>query len=414
MKKGLFGKVSRSLAACALTTAVAALSLPFSAFAAGNATLSLRHFTAGSGTVEQGSASMRVFLDSAPGEYTVTDGEGQREIRFATLSDAVRAQYGVEEGYLSYASVSLQGNEAVTISGLPNGAKYQVQEDTAALGAGDSTEPYYFDREGVVSENEAIEAVSVDHKNGETPVVIRKTWLDGNRTEYRPNSITVRIDALDQNQKLIEGESRLAVVKPNADGRWYFVEGLHRLEKATASNARRASASDALLASASDAEREGEVQTLSYYRIAEVSGGSAYVLNFPVAERIRQVGAHLNFDIANRYYGTTGNSGGGRSYTGGGRATGRSAAYRNSSTGTAPTSSVTEVRPMNPANNNEIPNRLAAPSRDAGISGPVAVQAQRGKKSGLPKTGQASSAAAAAFSIAGLALLLYCHKREEY
>lgn len=406
MKKGLFAKVSRSLAACALTATVAALSFPFSAFAAGNATLSLRHFTAGSGTVEQGSASMRVFLDSAPGEYTVTDGEGQREIRFATLSDAVRAQYGVEEGYLSYASVSLQGNEAVTISGLPNGAKYQVQEDTAALGAGYSTEPYYFDREGAVSENEAIEAVGVDHKNGETPVVIRKTWLDGNRTEYRPNSITVRIDALDQNQKLIEGESRLAVVKPNADGRWYFVEGLHRLEKATASNARRASASDA--------EREGEVQTLSYYRIAEVSGGSAYVLNFPVAERIRQVGAHLNFDIANRYYGTTGNSGGGRSYTGGGRATGRSAAYRNSSTGTAPTSSVTEVRPMNPANNNEIPNRLAAPSRDAGISGPVAVQAQRGKKSGLPKTGQASSAAAAAFSIAGLALLLYCHKREEY
>ena len=317
MKKGLFGKVSRSLAACALTATVAALSLPFSAFAAGNATLSLRHFTAGSGTVEQGSASMRVFLDSAPGEYTVTDGEGQREIRFATLSDAVRAQYGVEEGYLSYASVSLQGNEAVTISGLPNGAKYQVQEDTAALGAGYSTEPYYFDREGAVSENEAIEAVSVDHKNGETPVVIRKTWLDGNRTEYRPNSITVRIDALDQNQKLIEGESRLAVVKPNADGRWYFVEGLHRLEKATASNARRASASDALLASASDAEREGEVQTLSYYRIAEVSGGAAYMLNFPVAERIRQVGAHLNFDIANRYYGTTGNSGGGRSYTGG-------------------------------------------------------------------------------------------------
>ena len=406
MKKGLFAKVSRSLAACALTATVAALSFPFSAFAAGNATLSLRHFTAGSGTVEQGSASMRVFLDSAPGEYTVTDGEGQREIRFATLSDAVRAQYGVEEGYLSYASVSLQGNEAVTISGLPNGAKYQVQEDTAALGTGYSTEPYYFDREGAVSENEAIEAVSVDHKNGETPVVIRKTWLDGNRTEYRPNSITVRIDALDQNQKLIEGESRLAVVKPNADGRWYFVEGLHRLEKATASNARRASASDA--------EREGEVQTLSYYRIAEVSGGSAYVLNFPVAERIRQVGAHLNFDIANRYYGTTGNSGGGRSYTGGGSATGRGAAYRNSTTGTAPTSSVTEVRPMNPANNNEIPNRLAAPSRDAGISGPVAVQAQRGKKSGLPKTGQASSAAAAAFSIAGLALLLYCHKREEY
>jgi len=406
MKKGLFAKVSRSFVACALTATVAALSFPLSAFAAGNATLSLRHFTAGSDTVEQGSASMRVFLDSAPSEYTVTDGEGQREIRFATLSDAVRAQYGVEEGYLSYASVSLQGNEAVTISGLPNGAKYQVQEDTAALGTGYSTEPYYFDREGAVSENEAIEAVSVDHKNGETPVVIRKTWLDGNRTEYRPNSITVRIDALDQNQKLIEGESRLAVVKPNADGRWYFVEGLHRLEKATASNARRASASDA--------EREGEVQTLSYYRIAEVSGGSAYVLNFPVAERIRQVGAHLNFDIANRYYGTTGNSGGGRSYTGGGRATGRSAAYRNSSTGTAPTSSVTEVRPMNPANNNEIPNRLAAPSRDAGISGPVAVQAQRGKKSGLPKTGQASSAAAAAFSIAGLALLLYCHKREEY
>ena len=331
MKKGLFAKVSRSFVACALTATVAALSFPLSAFAAGNATLSLRHFTAGSGTVEQGSASMRVFLDSAPGEYTVTDGEGQREIRFATLSDAVRAQYGVEEGYLSYASVSLQGNEAVTISGLPNGAKYQVQEDTAALGTGYSTEPYYFDREGAVSENEAIEAVSVDHKNGETPVVIRKTWLDGNRTEYRPNSITVRIDALDQNQKLIEGESRLAVVKPNADGGWYFVEGLHRLEKATASNARRASASDALLASASDAEREGEVQTLSYYRIAEVSGGSAYVLNFPVAERIRQVGAHLNFDIANRYYGTTGNSGGGRSYTGGGRATGRSAAYRNSS-----------------------------------------------------------------------------------
>ena len=194
MKKGLFAKVSRSFVACALTATVAALSLPLSAFAAGNATLSLRHFTAGSGTVEQGSASMRVFLDSAPGEYTVTDGEGQREIRFATLSDAVRAQYGVEEGYLSYASVSLQGNEAVTISGLPDGAKYQVQEDTAALGAGYSTEPYYFDREGAVSENEAIEAVSVDHKNGETPVVIRKTWLDGNRTEYRPSSLRVSRD----------------------------------------------------------------------------------------------------------------------------------------------------------------------------------------------------------------------------
>ena len=75
MKKGLFAKVSRSFVACALTATVEALSFPLSAFAAGNATLSLRHFTAGSGTVEQGSASMRVFLDSAPGEYTVTDGE---------------------------------------------------------------------------------------------------------------------------------------------------------------------------------------------------------------------------------------------------------------------------------------------------------------------------------------------------
>ena len=70
MKKGLFAKVSRSFVACALTATVAALSFPLSAFAAGNATLSLRHFTAGSGTVEQGSASMRVFLDSAPGEDT--------------------------------------------------------------------------------------------------------------------------------------------------------------------------------------------------------------------------------------------------------------------------------------------------------------------------------------------------------
>ncbi len=413
MKKRLFGKLSQSLAACALTAAVAALSFPLSAFAAGNATLSLRHFTAGSGSVEQGSATMQVFLSSAPAQYTVTVGETQREIHFATLSDAVRAQYGVEEAYQSHASVRLEGNEAASISGLDQGTKYRVEEDTEALGAGYSAEPYYFDREGFVSENRAMEAVSVDHKNGETPVVIRKTWQDGDHAEYRPSSITVRIDALDQNRQLIEGESRLATLKPNADGRWYFVEGVHSLEKATASKARRASASDALLASSSDAGREGEVQSLSYYRIAEVSGGVKYVLDFPFAERIRAVGEHLDFDIVNRYTGGSGSSGG-RSYTGGGRATGRSAAYRGSTTGTAPTSSVTEVRPMNPANNNEIPNRLAAPSRDAGVSGPVAAQAQRGRKSGLPKTGQASSAAAAAFSIAGLALLLYCHKREEY
>jgi len=52
---------------------------------------------------------------------------------------------------------------------------------------------------------------------------------------------------------VIPGKSRIATVRPNADGQWYFVEGLHQLEKATDTNAVRASRSNAQLASASEA-----------------------------------------------------------------------------------------------------------------------------------------------------------------
>ena len=313
MKKGMFGKFARRLAACAMTASLAALSFPLSAFAAGNAKLSLRHFTAGSGVAVQGDASVQVFLSSAPGTYSLERNGEKQEIRFATLSDAVRAQYGVDSAYVSYATVNLYGNDAAKIDGLADGTSYFVKEDTENLSSVYAREPYYFGNQGSVSGYAETEAVSVDHRTGETPVVIRKTWDDSNNVSARPTEIKVRFDALDAEQNVIPGKSRIATVRPNADGQWYFVEGLHQLEKATDANAVRASRSNAQLASASEAEREGEVQSVHAYRLSEVLSGGNYVLRFPAASRIRAVGQDMNFDLVNSYYFSSGSgsSGGG-------------------------------------------------------------------------------------------------------
>ena len=418
MKKGMFGKFARSFAACAMTASLAALGFPLSAFAAGNAKLSLRHFTAGSGIAVQGDASVQVFLTSAPDTYSLERNGEKQEIRFATLSDAVRAQYGLDSAYASYATVNLYGNDAAKIDGLADGTSYFVKEDTANLSSVYAREPYYFGNQGSVSAYAETEAVSVDHRTGETPVVIRKTWDDSNNVSARPTEIKVRFDALDAEQNVIPGQSRIATVRPNADGQWYFVEGLHQLEKATDTNAVRASRSNAQLASASEAEREGEVQSVHSYRLSEVLSGGNYVLRFPATSRIRAVGQDMNFDLVNSYYFSSSSSGG-RSYTGSGRMSGRSAAYRGSATNTSATVPGSNDSGFTPAANATVDGTgsLTAPStgaalRNAGnrLAGQVSA---RGRKGRMPKTGQPASAAAAVFCAAGLGVLLLFRKKEE-
>jgi hypothetical protein len=419
MKKGMFGKFARSFAACAMTASLAALGFPLSAFAAGNAKLSLRHFTAGSGIAVQGDASVQVFLTSAPDTYSLERNGEKQEIRFATLSDAVRAQYGLDSAYASYATVNLYGNDAAKIDGLADGTSYFVKEDTANLSSVYAREPYYFGNQGSVSAYAETEAVSVDHRTGETPVVIRKTWDDSNNVSARPAEIKVRFDALDAEQNVIPGQSRIATVRPNADGQWYFVEGLHQLEKATDTNAVRASRSNAQPASASEAEREGEVQSVHSYRLSEVLSGGNYVLRFPATSRIRAVGQDMNFDLVNSYYFSSSSSGGGRSYTGSGRMSGRSAAYRGSATNTSATVPGSNDSGFTPAANATVDGTgsLTAPStgaalRNAGnrLAGPVSASGRKGR---MPKTGQPASAAAAVFCAAGLGVLLLFRKKEE-
>lgn len=419
MKKGMFGKFARRLAACAMTASLAALSFPLSAFAAGNAKLSLRHFTAGSGVAVQGDASVQVFLTSAPDSYSLERNGEKQEIRFATLSDAVRAQYGLDSAYASYATVNLYGNDAAKIDGLADGTSYFVKEDTANLSSVYAREPYYFGNQGSVSAYAETEAVSVDHRTGETPVVIRKTWDDSNNVSARPAEIKVRFDALDAEQNVIPGQSRIATVRPNADGQWYFVEGLHQLEKATDTNAVRASRSNAQLASASEAEREGEVQSVHSYRLSEVLSGGNYVLRFPATSRIRAVGQDMNFDLVNSYYFSSSSSGGGRSYTGSGRMSGRSTAYRGSATNTSATVPGSNDSGFTPAANATVDGTgsLTAPStgaalRNAGnrLAGPVSASGRKGR---MPKTGQPASAAAAVFCAAGLGVLLLFRRKEE-
>ena len=419
MKKGMFGKFARSFAACAMTASLAALGFPLSAFAAGNAKLSLRHFTAGSGIAVQGDASVQVFLTSAPDTYSLERNGEKQEIRFATLSDAVRAQYGLDSAYASYATVNLYGNDAAKIDGLADGTSYFVKEDTANLSSVYAREPYYFGNQGSVSAYAETEAVSVDHRTGETPVVMRKTWDDSNNVSARPAEIKVRFDALDAEQNVIPGQSRIATVRPNADGQWYFVEGLHQLEKATDTNAVRASRSNAQPASASEAEREGEVQSVHSYRLSEVLSGGNYVLRFPATSRIRAVGQDMNFDLVNSYYFSSSSSGGGRSYTGSGRMSGRSAAYRGSATNTSATVPGSNDSGFTPAANATVDGTgsLTAPStgaalRNAGnrLAGPVSASGRKGR---MPKTGQPASAAAAVFCAAGLGVLLLFRKKEE-
>lgn len=419
MKKGMFGKFARSFAACAMTASLAALGFPLSAFAAGNAKLSLRHFTAGSGIAVQGDASVQVFLTSAPDTYSLERNGEKQEIRFATLSDAVRAQYGLDSAYASYATVNLYGNDAAKIDGLADGTSYFVKEDTANLSSVYAREPYYFGNQGSVSAYAETEAVSVDHRTGETPVVIRKTWDDSNNVSARPAEIKVRFDALDAEQNVIPGQSRIATVRPNADGQWYFVEGLHQLEKATDTNAMRASRSNAQLASASEAEREGEVQSVHSYRLSEVLSGGNYVLRFPATSRIRVVGQDMNFDLVNSYYFSSSSSGGGRSYTGSGRMSGRSAAYRGSATNTSATVPGSNDSGFTPAANATVDGTgsLTAPStgaalRNAGnrLAGQVSASGRKGR---MPKTGQPASAAAAVFCAAGLGVLLLFRRKEE-
>ena len=418
MKKGMFGKFARSFAACAMTASLAALGFPLSAFAAGNAKLSLRHFTAGSGIAVQGDASVQVFLTSAPDTYSLERNGEKQEIRFATLSDAVRAQYGLDSAYASYATVNLYGNDAAKIDGLADGTSYFVKEDTANLSSVYAREPYYFGNQGSVSAYAETEAVSVDHRTGETPVVIRKTWDDSNNVSARPTEIKVRFDALDAEQNVIPGQSRIATVRPNADGQWYFVEGLHQLEKATDTNAVRASRSNAQLASASEAEREGEVQSVHSYRLSEVLSGGNYVLRFPATSRIRAVGQDMNFDLVNSYYFSSSSSGG-RSYTGSGRMSGRSAAYRGSATNTSATVPGSGDSSFTPSANATVDGTgsLTAPStgaalRNAGnrLAGPVSASGRKGR---MPKTGQPASAAAAVFCAAGLGVLLLFRRKEE-
>lgn len=420
MKKGMFGKFARSFAACAMTASLAALGFPLSAFAAGNAKLSLRHFTAGSGIAVQGDASVQVFLTSAPDTYSLERNGEKQEIRFATLSDAVRAQYGVDSAYASYATVNLYGNDAAKIDGLADGTSYFVKEDTENLSSVYAREPYYFGNQGSVSGYAETEAVSVDHRTGETPVVIRKTWDDSNNVSARPTEIKVRFDALDAEQNVIPGKSRIATVRPNADGQWYFVEGLHQLEKATDANAVRASRSNAQLASASEAEREGEVQSVHAYRLSEVLSGGNYVLRFPAASRIRAVGQDMNFDLVNSYYFSS-SSGGGRSYTGSGsgRMSGRSAAYRGNATNTSATVPGSGDSSFTPSANATVDGTgsLTAPStgaalRNAGnrLAGQVSASGRKGR---MPKTGQPASAAAAVFCAAGLGVLLLFRRKEE-
>lgn len=419
MKKGMFGKFARSFAACAMTASLAALGFPLSAFAAGNAKLSLRHFTAGSGIAVQGDASVQVFLTSAPDTYSLERNGEKQEIRFATLSDAVRAQYGLDSAYASYATVNLYGNDAAKIDGLADGTSYFVKEDTANLSSVYAREPYYFGNQGSVSAYAETEAVSVDHRTGETPVVIRKTWDDSNNVSARPAEIKVRFDALDAEQNVIPGQSRIATVRPNADGQWYFVEGLHQLEKATDTNAVRASRSNAQPASASEAEREGEVQSVHSYRLSEVLSGGNYVLRFPATSRIRAVGQDMNFDLVNSYYFSSSSSGGGRSYTGSGRMSGRSTAYRGSATNTSATVPGSNDSGFTPAANATVDGTgsLTAPStgaalRNAGnrLAGQVSASGRKGR---MPKTGQPASAAAAVFCAAGLGVLLLFRKKEE-
>lgn len=418
-KKGMFGMFARRLAACAMTASLAALSFPLSAFAAGNAKLSLRHFTAGSGVAVQGDASVQVFLTSAPDSYSLERNGEKQEIRFATLSDAVRAQYGVDSAYASYATVNLYGNDAAKIDGLADGTSYFVKEDTENLSSVYAREPYYFGNQGSVSAHAETEAVSVDHRTGETPVVIRKTWDDSNNVSARPTEIKVRFDALDAEQNVIPGKSRIATVRPNADGQWYFVEGLHQLEKATDTNAVRASRSNAQLASASEAEREGEVQSVHSYRLSEVLSGGNYVLRFPATSRIRAVGQDMNFDLVNSYYFSSSSSGGGRSYTGSGRMSGRSAAYRGNAMNTSATVPGSGDSGFTPAANATVDGTgsLTAPStgaalRNAGnrLAGPVSASGRKGR---MPKTGQPASAAAAVFCAAGLGVLLLFRRKEE-
>ncbi|WP_314872097.1 hypothetical protein [Stomatobaculum longum] len=417
-KKGMFGMFARRLAACAMTASLAALGFPLSAFAAGNAKLSLRHFTAGSGIAVQGDASVQVFLTSAPDTYSLERNGEKQEIRFATLSDAVRAQYGLDSAYASYATVNLYGNDAAKIDGLADGTSYFVKEDTANLSSVYAREPYYFGNQGSVSAYAETEAVSVDHRTGETPVVIRKTWDDSNNVSARPAEIKVRFDALDAEQNVIPGQSRIATVRPNADGQWYFVEGLHQLEKATDTNAVRASRSNAQLASASEAEREGEVQSVHSYRLSEVLSGGNYVLRFPATSRIRAVGQDMNFDLVNSYYFSSSSSGG-RSYTGSGRMSGRSAAYRGSATNTSATVPGSNDSGFTPAANATVDGTgsLTAPStgaalRNAGnrLAGPMSASGRKGR---MPKTGQPASAAAAVFCAAGLGVLLLFRRKEE-
>lgn len=406
MKKRTFERFSHGIAACAVAASLAAFCLPLSAFAAGSANLSLRHYTAGSGMTGQGNATVHVFLSSAPGNYALEHGGTKQELRFATLSNAVRAQYGVEGKYLSYATVNLQGNEAAKISGLEEGASYYVKEETANLATAYAREPYYFGNQGTVSGRSETEAVSVDHRIGETPVVIRKTWQDGNRVSYRPSKIKIRIDALDAEKNVIQGKSRIATIEPNTDGQWYFIEGLNQLELATSNNAARASVSNAQLASASNAG--SGAQAVHYYRLSEIESGSNYVLNFPAALRTREVGQDLNFDIANSYYSSSSGGGGGRSYTGSGRAYGKSAAQWNASTNqTAPNSTAT----VDGTGNLIAPSTTALRNVGNRFAGQQA--ALKGRRGRMPKTGQQASAAAAVFCVIGIGALLFIRRREE-
>ena len=78
------------------------------------------------------------------------------------------------------------------------------------------------------------------------------------------------------------------------------------------------------------------MQSVHAYRLSEVLDGGNYVLRFPAASRIRAVGQDMNFDLVNSYYFSSSSSGG-RSYTGSGRMSGKSAAYGGSATNTSTT-----------------------------------------------------------------------------
>lgn len=167
----------------------------------------------------------RVWLDrKMPGGAVLTkDGEGL-ELEFKKAAGE-KPQSSHNAAYKYYADVELSDGEALSISGIPAGNHYLIEELRESC---EGYEVLSFEEEGAMEANRSFYALFANRRDKTTGVFVRKNWSgDENATDRRPNSIhlvLLPVLAAEDGRvvKVLRDEIRSVDIEPDEQGFWYY------------------------------------------------------------------------------------------------------------------------------------------------------------------------------------------------